>query len=334
MKYFHKENPALQAAIDRFFAELGIYNETYCGGSLSVILLGSLSRGEATWIETDSGISMISDIEFFTVYDQGFTGFAEFDKAIKAVAKRVFADQSSVLFHIDNTYVCRQRLGNMERKLLTYDAKQMGKTVVGRDDICLLPQISLDNINLWDIKDILTHRIFSVLYYGLPLKSRGELTQYRYSLAKNSLDLMTVLLCQHHRMASGFINRLELVKQLPVDNHMKEYFSYCLSIKLCEDHGETFTIREMEEMFLSLVKTLRKEFRVPLKNTLANAKHVLRRLLGIAKRGIKYKHFPHPGHLKALITRFEQKTALTDQDLKNNLVLNGYPLNEQEGRVI
>lgn len=330
MNYFHKECPALRSAIDRFFAELGTYNETHCGGKLSVILLGSLSRGEATWTETDTGVSMLSDIEFFTVYDQGFEDFASFDRGIRAAAEHAFPDQTSILFHIDNTYVCRERLGSMERKLLTYDAKQMGKTVVGPDAVCLLPQISLDNINLWDIRDILTHRMFSVLYYGLPLKNQGELTQYRYSLAKNSLDLMTVLLCQHQKIASGFANRLELVKQLPVEDRVKAYFSYCLAVKLGEEEEEAFSIEQMEEMFLSLTEQLRRRFRVPLKNTAKNAKHVLRRVLGIAKRAVRYKHIPHPGHLKTLIARFEQKQLLTKKDLKNNLVLNGYPLQEQK----
>lgn len=330
MNYFHKEHPALRSAVDRFFAELGTYNELYCGGKLSVILLGSLSRGEATWIETDAGAAMLSDIEFFTVYDQGFEDFAAFDRAIRAAAEQAFPDQTSSLFHIDNTYVCREHLGRMERKLLTYDAKQMGKTVVGPDAVCLLPQITLENINLWDIRDILTHRMFSVLYYGLPLKNRGEQTQYRYCLAKNSLDLMTVLLCRHGLLASGFGNRLELVKQLPVQERIKDYFSYCLAVKLGQDQAEAFTTREMEELFLELVKNLRRQFRIPLKNTLRNAKYVVRRVLGIAKRAIKYKHIPRPGHLKALIGSFEQKQLLTKKDLKNNLVLNGYPLKEQK----
>lgn len=326
MKYFYKDHPALQAAIDRFFSELGAYNDANFGGSLSIILLGSLSRGEATWIETKDGPSMVSDIEFFTVFDEGFTGFQAFTQAMDDIAKTIFSKQGSPLFHIDNTYVCRQKLGNMERKLLTYDAKQMGKCVMGQDDVYRLPKITLENINLWDIKDILTHRMFSVLYYGLPLKNRGEEQQYRYCLAKNSLDLMTVLLVTHGQLASGFIRRLELVKQLPIDEHCKQYFEYCLSVKLGTVCEYAYTTEKMEELFLDMIKKLYKDFHIPLANTLINKKHVSRRILGIVKRAINHRHIPACGHLQSLIAHFESKTPLSHKALKNNLILNGYPL--------
>lgn len=324
------ENPGLEKAVDRFFGALGAYNDASCGGSLSVILLGSLSRGEGTWIKTESGDRLVSDIEFFTVYDRDFRDFAGFDRAIREAAEQVFSDQNSLLFHIDNTYVCRQSLGAMERKLLTYDAKQTGKTVVGSDAVCLLPQITIENINLWDIRDILTHRVFAVLYYGLPLKNAGEAAQYRYCLAKNSLDLMTVLLCSYGLLASGFANRLALVQTLPIEETTKAYFAYCLALKLGQVAEEAFSIGQMEEMFLLLVKNLQKSFRVPLKNTARNAKAVARRVLGICKRACKYRHIPRPGHLNRLVAEFAQKTPLTGPALKTNLVLNGYPLSEQK----
>ncbi len=325
MRYFYKDNPTLQAAVDGFFAELEQYNQTQCNGRLSVILLGSLSRGEATWIETESGFVMVSDIEFFTVYDAGFTGFAAFKRAIDEAARHHFTEQRSVLFHVDNTFVCRQRLATMERKLLTYDAKQMGKTVVGRDAVCFLPEIDLTNINLWDIRDILTHRTFAVLYYGLPLKEQGETEQYRYCLAKNSLDLMTVLLACHGQLASGFINRLELVRQLPIDKEIKAYFEYCLSIKLSSECSYAYTVEQMEERFVSLVRTLKKQFRVPLKNTLTNRKHVTRRVLGMCKRTLLHKHIVMPGHLHRLIAHLTRQEELKQRHLRDNLVLNGYP---------
>ena len=325
MSYFYKDNPTLQAAVDAFFAELEQYNQTQCGGTLSVILLGSLSRGEATWIETEGGFLMVSDIEFFTVYDAGFTGFAAFKRAIDEAARHHFTEQRSVLFHVDNTFVCRQRLATMERKLLTYDAKQMGKTVVGRDAVCFLPEIDLTNINLWDIRDILTHRTFAVLYYGLPLKEQGETEQYRYCLAKNSLDLMTVLLACHGKLASGFINRLALVKQLPIDDAVKDYFEYCLSIKLSSACAHAYTVEQMEKQFVQLVKQLSKVFHVPLRNTWNCRRYVLRRVLGACKRALRYKHVPMPSHLRRLITQFEQQKVLTKRHLRDNLVLNGYP---------
>jgi hypothetical protein len=268
---------------------------------------------------------MLSDIEYFTVYPDGFDGLAAFADFSKEVQREVFTDQDSSLFHIDNTFVRRESLPRMERKLLTYDATRMGKTVVGEDCVPLLPTITVKNINLCDIRDILTHRVFSVLYYGLPMKREGDMEGYRYSLAKNSLDLMTVLLVSRGLLESGFIRRLELVKSLPIDERTKAYFTYCLSIKLSTDCAVTFTIEEMEEQFLSLLKELSRSFHVPLKNLWLNRRVVLRRRMGMVKRAFRYRHFPRCGHLKSLITTFEKKLPLTYRQLNNNLIINGYP---------
>ena len=325
MAYFYRENPVLEAQVERYFARLSEYNDTYCDGKLSVILLGSLSRGEGTWQKTDNGVRMLSDIEYFTVYPDGFDGFSAFTDFEKEVQREVFADQDSSLFHVDNTFVRRKALPHMERKLLTYDAARMGKTVVGEDCVSLLPAITVENINLCDIRDILTHRVFSVLYYGLPMKREGDAESYRYSLAKNSLDLMTVLLVSHGQLESGFVRRLELVNTLPVDRRLKAYFAYCLSIKLSTDCDVAFTIEEMEEQFLSLLKELSRSFRIPLKNLWLNRRVVLRRRMGMVKRALRYRHLPKGGHLKGLITSFEKQLPLTYRQLNNNLIINGYP---------
>lgn len=330
MRYFNKENQVLEQMVDEYFRELSVFNDTYFNGELSIILLGSLSRGEATWIQTDAGPVMVSDIEFFTVYPEGFMAFHQFDATMVHAAKKVFPEQTSLLFHIDNTYVCRERLPYMERKLLTYDARMMGKTVMGPNDVERLPLITLENINHRDIRDILTHRIFAVLYYGLPLKEKGQTEQYRYCLAKNSLDLMTVMLVAHGQLASGFINRLELIRRLPVAEKLKSYFAYCLSVKLGTEYLETYATEEMEDLFISIVRELDKQFRVPLVNMVRNGRHVIRRVLGMCKRAIQYRHLPRRGHLKRLIARFERKEHLTKMDLMDNLVRNGYPAKVQE----
>lgn len=323
--YFYKDNPALEAQVDRYFARLAEYNDAHCDGKLSVLLLGSLSRGEGTWQATDTGVRILSDIEYFTVCPDGFTGQSAFTDFAKEAEREVFADQDSSLFHVDNTFVRRESLTHMERKLLTYDAARMGKTMVGEDCVPLLPAITVKNINLFDIRDILTHRVFSVLYYGLPMKREGDLEGYRYSLAKNSLDLMTVLLVSHGLLESGFIRRLELVKTLPIAERTKHYFTYCLSIKLSTECAVTFTIEEMEEQFLALLKELSHTFRVPLKNVWINRRVVLRRRMGMAKRALRYRHLPRCGHLKGLIASFEKKLPLTYRQLNNNLIINGYP---------
>ena len=326
MAYFYKENPELEARIDQYFSRLAEYNDAHCEGKLSVLLLGSLSRGEGTWHETENGYRLLSDIEYFTIYPDGFDGCIAFSDFEKEAQREVFADLDSALFHVDNTFVRRESLHCMERKLLTYDAVKMGKTVVGEDCIPLLPTITVENINLCDIRDILTHRVFSVLYYGLPMKKAGDMDGYRYSLAKNSLDLMTVLLVSRGLLESGFVRRMELIKTLPIDEQIKKYFAYCLSIKLHTPCETTFTIEEMEQRFAQLLKNLSQSFRVPLGNKWINRRVILRRKMGMIKRALRYHHLPRCGHLRSLINTFEKKVPLTYRQLNNNLIINGYPI--------
>ena len=194
MKYFRKENVALEEKIDSYFERIEKYNREHFEGKLSVMLLGSLSRGEATWVKDGENDKMLSDIEYFTIYPDGFMAFSEYNEMCERAKNEVFGNQKSSLFHIDNTFVKKEALCYMERKLITYDAKCMGKTVVGEDCVKLLPEITIENINLCDIKDILTHRIFYVLYYGKEMGEKGKTEEYKYLLSKNSLDLMTVIL--------------------------------------------------------------------------------------------------------------------------------------------
>lgn len=326
MQYFYHDHPQLREAIDHYFAALSDYNDTHFDGCLSILLLGSLSRGEATWVDTEAGPVMASDIEFFTVYPTGFDGFAEFDQAMKDAAQQCFSAFQSTLFHIDNGYVCRTQLPRLERKLLTFDAMNMGKIVMGEDVRPLLPRVTKENINWADIRDILTHRMFAVLHYGYPLKKAGEWEQYRCCLAKNSLDLMTVLLLRHGQLTSGFANRLEQVNTLAIDEAMKDYFAYCLSIKLGTHPEREYTVEQMETLFLQILRGLQQDFHVPFKNRMINAKFVMRRGLGMFKRALQYRHVPAPGHLRRLIVQFEQKQPLTVRNCRDNLVINGYPL--------
>lgn len=327
MSYFYKENNELEKKVNRYFGGLADFNNKHFDGKMSVVLLGSLSRGEGSWINESGRDILVSDIEFFTVYPEEISSLKEYDEFITSYAREVFGENASSLFHADNSYVPKSKLKSMEKKLLTYDAVHFGKCVVGEDVMPLFPKIEINNINLYDIRDILTHRVFAVLYYGFPLKEQGNEAEYRYCLAKNSLDLMTVLLLENGILESGFINRYNKIKELSIDEKIKDYFGYCLSLKLGEPYDTFFTTEEMESMFISLVKELAKGFKLNLKNIQLNIKHIIRRRLGMLKRALKYKNIAFSKHhLNNLITSFENENKITGKEIKDNLVLNGYPV--------
>jgi hypothetical protein len=328
MKYFYSENAALERKVDFFFAVLSEVNEKKYKNALSILLLGSLSRGEATWRQTEDGhTQMLSDIEFFTIYPDGFSQFSMFDADLKHASEEVFGTNNLSLFHIDNTYVNKSTLHRMERKLLIYDAKVFGKCVVGEDILGLIPEVTVKNINWCDIWDIMTHRVFSVLYYGFPFKRQGMENEYRYSLAKNSLDLMTVILVANKRLESGFERRLTVLKELDIPPRWIDYFTYCLNTKLGKKSEKEYTLGEMERLFGEILTSLERTFHVPISNMIVNAKSVFRRRIGMMKRAIQSRHLPPlcHSHLRNLMEDYEKGMELNAHDMKNNYVLHGYP---------
>lgn len=327
MKYFWLPCEKLEKKIDQYFERISSANREKYNGELSIILLGSLSRGEASWAMNGDEPYLISDIEFFTVVPDNFDRYAEFNQDLLDASKVCFSSETSSLFHIDNTYVQKSSLPNMERKVITFDAQNMGKVIVGDDVINLLPHITIHNVNQEDIWDIMIHRIFSVLYYGRPLKEKGNWQEYRYNLAKNSLDLMTVILAMNKLFVSGFYNKIDSIKKLDIEDRLKDYFDYCLSVKLGLSKGDKFTIPEMEVAFIQIIENLRKCFKVSCQNKILNMKHVIRRRLGMLKRGVQTATFAGTRKqlLVSLIENYKSGQPVSREILKRNYVLNGYP---------
>lgn len=328
MEYFWKDNPILTTQIDDFFKQLAFYNSQNFDSKITILLLGSMSRGEATWIEYEGSARIISDLEFFTIYPDGFNKQIEFNNLISQSAKKCFKNQDSVLFHIDNTWISRSELSRLPRKVLTFDAKNMGKVVFG-DQLTLdcIPISTLENINREDIWDIIVHRLFYVLYYGGISRKEGKDKEYRYTIAKNSLDLMTVLLASYNILNTGFYNKLEAIKKTSIDEEYKRYFEYCLSIKLNVDTEYSYSINEMERIFISLIKYCKQSFHVGISNRVLNAKFIFKRRLGIIKRMIRLNQitFGRGLFLEKLINIYDNKEELNQKLIKESYILNGYP---------
>lgn len=327
MQFFFKKNPELENKVNLYFKRIEEVNKAKYNNEISIILLGSLSRGEGSWYKEENTTILLSDIEYFTVIPNGFEKIVLLEKDLDSIANEVFGDNTR-FFHVDNTFVKMGDLKKLEKKLLTFDANYYGRTVVGKDYIPLIPKVTIKNINYHDIFDILIHRAFSVLFYGIPSKEQNQIEEYRYSLAKNSLDLLTVFLIENNVLVSGFSNKCKELEKLNVDQRIKDYFNYCLSIKLATNTCTVkFEINEMESIFINLLEQLMKKFKYPLSNEIANLKSRIRRKLGIIKRMIKVKNIPptKKRYLRLLISFLKEKKHITNKEIFINYVLNGYP---------
>lgn len=328
MNYFWNEKAELSKQVDSFFEYLAKVNDTRFDGQLTIVLLGSMSRGEATWTYEKGKFQIISDLEFFTIYPSSFSNNKAFEAEIQNGKNLFFVDQDSILFHIDNTFICLEDIPKLPRKVITYDTKNMGKVVVGNKQIIdLFPSVSLENINREDIWDIMVHRLFYVLYYGDALKQSKQLHEYRYTIAKNALDLMTVILASHNIINTGFNAKLESIKELNLSKEYKDFFSYCLDIKFNNSAKSEYEISQMEEIFIKIIYYCQLHFKVGLANRVSNIRFILKRRLGIIKRMISCRQitFGRKHFLKKLINVYNTDRKLSKSMIKESFVLNSYP---------
>lgn len=328
MKYFWKDNIELSAQVDNFFTYLSESIEEKFNNQLTIVLLGSMSRGEATWKCEDGKNIIISDLEFFTICPSGFNRTEEFNKEIEIAKVLTFKDQNSVLFHIDNTYIREEEVPHLPRKIITYDAMNMGKVIIGDKYIIdKFPKISFDNINMEDIWDIMVHRMFYVLYYREIFKQSNNIDEYRYTIAKNSLDLMTVILACHDILNSGFKAKLEAIQKLNISKDFKKYFSYCLDIKFNIQPSTEYEIDEMEEIFMRLINYCKIHFKIKMKNQIVNIRYVIKRRLGILKRIIMFRKMTYGRNVffGKLIQLYKNSDKLPKEIIKESYILNSYP---------
>ena len=97
MKYFSEDCPELSKKIDLFFHILARCNDQYYSGKLSIILLGSLSREEASWFNDNGCFCLLSDIEFFVVHPCSIKNFAILEKTVKEAEREIFATESNFI---------------------------------------------------------------------------------------------------------------------------------------------------------------------------------------------------------------------------------------------
>lgn len=326
MSFFYYENKLLEEKLADYLNEIKTVTKNKYGNRFSLVLIGSMSRNEATWEKTESGsLLLMSDIEFLLVYQCGLQNIDKIEKDIQDIGYRILGDYASPLFHIDISSIPEDRVPMLERKLLIYDAKAFGKTVAGRDVVPELPEITIHNINLFDIRDILLHRAYAIITYGFPFRESGNIIEYQYVLAKNSLDLMTVFLVERGILISGFENRCRKIQSMDVDEELKLYFEFCLSKKIGTECRKQYLPEQMEKIFFGLLDDLHRNFKIHPENVWNNKAALTRRICGIIRRSIRKKCLPKASCYKNTYRHLIHFEALSSADKKNQYVIYGYP---------
>lgn len=316
INYFYKENKYITKIINSYFENIEIILNANNLRS-SILLIGSLSRGEGTWKFIDNHYKVYSDVEFWIIYEN------EIDKTILdnelgIIKSKIFNNTDWPLFHIDYSYVRLDNLKKMERRFLVFEAKQLGKTIIGEDYRNVLPEINIKNIYIDDIRDIIFHRLFSYFHYSANSNISDD--DERYIIAKNSLDLITYFLVKNNYLVAGLSQRLSIFMQNY--NDFESYYNYCYAIKRGEDNSKTFTLDEMKMIFISLIKHYYHQ-KLKQKKILLNLWFLLRRKAGIFKRIITSKKIcfvSKKKHFKNMILYLETPS----DKLKEKIYLHQY----------
>ena len=281
MKYFTVDNLALSSLIDASFRKIDDQLKRNDLERYSLLLIGSFSRGEASWHKIENRIILLSDIEFYFIYENSVNTKIIYD-IIKSCLLDNLNDYTSAFFHIDVSFIPLQKVSKLQKRLINYEAKKFGYVVSGLDYKGRFPDIDVKSINKLDIQNIIFHRAFSHYYY---CSSRHDVSEIEklYSLSKNALDLINIVLIDQKVLLPGVAQRLKYF--LANHNYFNDFYYTCSKIKFDDD----FSIISYNQALSNYVLLLEDiYFRYIKKRTLFS----LRSYLGVIKRICVTKKLP------------------------------------------
>ena len=210
----------------------------------SIMLTGSTSRGELSWRPKNGSFEILSDYEFFII------GHHPPDEQ-KRILERIALWESALpeagpLFHVDISFVSPDELPNLQPCWRHYEARETGHVLFGLDLRELFPTITLDNLDFYELNQILLWRNWQlVMHLPAQILTNADFDDPTYSflLARNALDLTTWALPHEGHMITGFASRVAFIKEnidrLPLIKKLGNVFAQnierWLDIKLGRD---------------------------------------------------------------------------------------------------
>ena len=184
----------------------------------TVLLLGSVARGEIAEGFVNGRREVFSDYEFLVVTKKRLP--ADKCQALKIRATEIAQrfDYRNSLFHIDVTFKTRWRLRKLPHSIFTFELKSNALVLKGPDVLNLVPQVTLSNLNWGDTNEILLRRLWAIMLsmpdsFAFGRESGLSEKVISYLIARNALDLTTVLLPYQGVLLPTYTERVEyLVK--------------------------------------------------------------------------------------------------------------------------
>lgn len=163
----------------------------------SIILIGSLARGEVTYHIHRDKIDFLSDIEMRIVLDT--VKERNHEELKRNLSKIEAMGSSNFLFHIDFAInrVCEiKRLSPIVR---TFETKEHGKILYGENVLKDIPRVTTESLDLGKTRELILTRLFNLFLFIPKRIVINKATDYErlifnYVLCRNILDIPTILL--------------------------------------------------------------------------------------------------------------------------------------------
>lgn len=236
-------------------------------GISATIVLGSVARGEESWLEINGQRHLSSDVELLVVV-KGWRVKADLAHRVRAAAAAVearHAPHCASSFHIDLSLVAARRLPFLDRRFIHFETRESGRVICGDATILKrIPHITADNLNMSELHAVFIHRLVAVLR-AVEGVSETALTidAARRVICRNGLDLLSVLLPHCGRLEAGYRRRGQAAHKvlpwlaMPAAGDLLIFLDLCLSQKLSHATVVDWPLDELVIRFLSHMDTVR-----------------------------------------------------------------------------
>ena len=229
------------------------------GTQSAVIEVGSCSRGEETYyINTDGVRELLSDYEILVVVGEDEN--VDSLRAQLSAIKTTLEDSSgSPFFSLDYSFIPRWKLRFLDKRFIHFETKEAASIIAG--DVSVVnefPMITVRNLNYAELSSVVNHRLYHVL------RDYGLVADYvkKYLLARNSLDIATVVLPYYGKLICGYGRRNEAMRSIDLSrwftsdlcNRLDLFLEMKLSY-MCDIYN-TVSLSDMLDNFENDMKSL------------------------------------------------------------------------------
>jgi len=177
----------------------------------SIILFGSTSRNEASYVIYNEEIEILSDIEMIVITETKKDAPLSMNSRISAIENSL--NIKNHLFHIEYGLTTLTQFKKSPKTIRTFDVKADGKTIYGENYLYLLPDVKPDNINKSRTNELILVRLLNQLVYTPKSIVKGKPSDYEkmifnYITGRNMLDIPTILLATNGVLFSNYVDRV------------------------------------------------------------------------------------------------------------------------------